>query len=39
LILKAARSVNSRRALDASATFANMAVAWDVAMSCVAAHA
>ena len=39
LILKAARSVNTKRPLDASATFANMAVAWDVAMSCVAAKA
>ena len=37
LILKAARSVNAKRPLDASATFANMAVAWDVSMSCVAA--
>lgn len=39
LILKAARSVNTKRALDASATFANMAVAWDVAMSCVSSKA
>jgi len=36
LILKAARAVNAKRPLDASATFAGMADAWDRAMTVLA---
>jgi hypothetical protein len=38
LILKAARAVNSGRALDVSSAFTNMAIAWDVAMTGASLH-
>jgi len=38
LILKAARSVNSKRPLDASATFASMRSSWNMAMGYLSSH-
>jgi hypothetical protein len=37
-ILKAARAVNARRPLDATATFADMAAAWDAGMATLVAR-